>query len=213
MRLARSLIGLILMAPLLASTPSFGRPPPVEEEEYEDVVEEWVNPVPEHRSLQAFRTQVMSDHNRARASVSAPPLVWDDRLAADAANHAERLAQTRIFAHSTQLAGEGENLWMGTRLAYSYASMTGAWVDERRDYKNGRFPNLSMTGSWHDVGHYTQIIWAGTRSVGCAMSSNETNEYMVCRYFPAGNVWGQDPLSVAADETFPHHNVIMASKR
>ncbi len=79
---------------------------------------------------------------------------------------------------------------MGTRGAYSYADMVRLWVEEGRQFRPGRFPNVSRTGSvWH-VGHYTQIIWPTSRRVGCATASNRTNDYLVCRYFPAGNIVG-----------------------
>jgi hypothetical protein len=179
-------------------------------------VVEWVNPVMQPRNGDVFRKQMLNDHNRVRANVSVPALSWDDGLEAEAAEYAATLARTNTFAHSKRVSGrpvQGENLWMGTFRAYSYGDMVDGWADERRDFKRGNFPNLSLTGSWHDVGHYTQMIWAGTKSVGCAIATNKTNEYMVCRYFPAGNVWGQDPLSATASETFPHHNVIIASRR
>lgn len=177
---------------------------------------EWVNPVLQPRNQDVFRKQMLNDHNRVRANVSAPALSWDSGLEAEAAQYAATLARTRTFAHSQRVSGqpvEGENLWMGTFRAYSYGDMVDGWANESRDYKQGNFPNLSRTGSWHDVGHYTQMIWAGTKAVGCAIAHNQTDEYMVCRYFPAGNVWGQDPLSASASETFPHHSVIIASNR
>jgi hypothetical protein len=30
--------------------------------------------------------------------------------------------------------------------------------------------------------------------MGCAMASNARNDYLVCRYSPAGNIVGRDPL-------------------
>ena len=38
---------------------------------------------------------------------------------------------------------QGENLWMGTRGAYSYGEMIGQLVDERRYFRPGRFPAVS----------------------------------------------------------------------
>jgi hypothetical protein len=84
---------------------------------------------------------------------------------------------------------------MGTRRAYGYADMIGSWVDERSDFKRGLFPDVALRKSWHEVGHYTQIVWAGTKAVGCAVAANASDEYLVCRYFPAGNVMGRDVLT------------------
>jgi len=85
---------------------------------------------------------------------------------------------------------QGENLWTGTRGAYSYDEMAGHWIAERRDFINGPTPQFSRTGRWEDVGHYAQIIWRGSTAVGCALASNRTDDYLVCRYSPPGKVAG-----------------------
>ncbi|MDB5701003.1 MAG: serine protease [Sphingomonadales bacterium] len=216
MSIARSLTGLLLALPMAVSVSASAAPAGVtvfEEISYEDVpdegaaddqhepqeiVETWDNPAPQPRGEALFRATMMRDHNRARAAVSVPPLVWEAGLAANAAAYAATLAATRTFAHARRVPGkpvQGENLWMGTRRAYGYADMTGSWVDERTDFKRGLFPDVARTKSWHEVGHYTQIIWAGTKAVGCAMATNSSDEYLVCRYFPAGNVMGRDVLT------------------
>ena len=51
-------------------------------------------------------------------------------------------------------------------------------------------PAVSRTGDWSQVAHYTQIVWPATQRVGCATASNRSNDYLVCRYLPAGNVVG-----------------------
>ena len=51
---------------------------------------------------------------------------------------------------------------------------------------------------WQDVGHYSQMIWRGTRRVGCALGDGANYEYLVCRYFPAGNAFGKGPLDADA---------------
>jgi hypothetical protein len=145
-----------------------------------------------------FERAMVGGHNAARAEAGVPPIRWDAKLAADAAIWAEHLAQTHRFEHSTyprgsDPAGEGENLWMGSRDYYSYRQMVGTWIDEERYFVDGVMPNLSRSGNWRDVGHYTQIIWRGTTRVGCALASNERDDYLVCRYSPPGNVMGSRP--------------------
>ena len=136
---------------------------------------------------------MIAGHNEARRRYGVPPLVWDEALARDAAVHAQRLARTSRFEHARQggrIPRQGENLFMGTRGAYSYADMIRLLVEERRYFRPGRFPNVSRTGNWSQVGHYTQIIWPTSQRVGCATASNRANDYLVCRYFPAGNIVG-----------------------
>jgi uncharacterized protein YkwD len=138
-----------------------------------------------------LRRTMLTMHNAARASVRQPELAWDDGLAADAGGYARELARTGKFEHSAQPRGnpnQGENLWTGTRGAYRYDEMAGHWIAEEKDFVNRPSPNFSRTGDYRDVGHYTQIVWSGTRRVGCATASNGRDDYLVCRYVPAGNV-------------------------
>ena len=136
---------------------------------------------------------MIAAHNQARRHYRVGPLAWDAALARDAAIYAAKLARSGRFEHDPQRGRQprqGENLWMGTRSAYSYAEMINLLIDERRDFRPGRFPGVSRTGSWSDVGHYTQIVWPTTTHVGCATASNRRDDYLVCRYLPAGNIVG-----------------------
>lgn len=146
------------------------------------------------RGAALLRRAMIDGHDAARAEVGLAPLAWDDRLAADALAYAQTLARTRTFRHAEQAAGptrQGENLFTGTRGAYDYREMVDLWVDEKRDFVNRPLPDISRTGRWSDVGHYSQIVWRTTLRFGCALASNDTDDYLVCRYSPAGNVWGQ----------------------
>ena len=136
---------------------------------------------------------MIAAHNRARRAYGVAPLAWDEGLARDAAAYARVLARSGRFQHDPQQGRrvrQGENLWMGTRGAYSYAEMIGILIAERRHFRPGRFPNVSRTGNWSHVGHYTQVIWPATQRVGCATAANARNDYLVCRYSPAGNIAG-----------------------
>ena len=136
---------------------------------------------------------MISAHNEARRQYGVGPLVWDDALARDAQVYARTLVRSGQFKHDPQIGRrphQGENLWVGTRTAYSYAEMIGLLIGERRYFRPGRFPMVSSTGDWSQVAHYTQVVWPTTQRVGCATASNRANDYLVCRYLPAGNVVG-----------------------
>jgi hypothetical protein len=80
---------------------------------------------------------------------------------------------------------------MGTRGAYSLGEMMSGWTGEKRMFRAGVFPQVVRSGSWHEVGHYTQMIWPATRRVGCSVRSSGRSDYLVCRYSSPGNVTGQ----------------------
>ncbi|HEX7855252.1 MAG TPA: CAP domain-containing protein [Sphingobium sp.] len=148
-----------------------------------------------------LREVVLGMHNDEREALGVSPLTWDDGLALDAARYAREMAQTNLFRHSprsSRALPSGENLWMGPRRLYDYEVMIGSFLDEKRLFRRGgKLPNISVSGRWADVGHYSQMIWRGTRKIGCALGEGRNYDYFVCRYFPAGNVFGQGPLDAA----------------
>lgn len=50
---------------------------------------------------------------------------------------------------------------------------------------------LPLAGS-----HYSQMIWRDTKKLGCALGEGANADYLVCRYFPAGNIFGKVPLEL-----------------
>jgi len=141
----------------------------------------------------SFPARILAAHNAERARAGMPVLVWDNALGTAAAAYASQMAMTGRFAHSDRAArpGTGENLWMGTHGAFSVEAMVGGWASEKRFFTPGIFPNVSRTGDWEDVGHYTQMIWPQTTKVGCALASTARVDYLVCRYAYKGNVDGR----------------------
>lgn len=158
------------------------------------VIEARHSDAPAPRSAALLRHTMLERQNRARAEIGSPPLSWDDDLAAAARAYAQEMARTGKFRHARQTFGptvQGENLWTGTRDAYRFAEMNDHWVAEKRHFINRITPDFSRTGRWEDVGHYAQMVWRGTTRIGCAMASNRQDDFLVCRYSPAGNVVGE----------------------
>jgi len=148
----------------------------------------WPAPAPRGEAL--LRATALALHNRARADYGVPPVTWNEGLAAAARGYAEQMAATGIYRHDPTPGRRklmGENLWKGTRGAFDYAVMVGVMVDERLLFRPGVFPDVSATGNWDDVAHWTQIVWPKTTEIGCALASNATTDYFVCRYAPTGN--------------------------
>lgn len=142
---------------------------------------------------EAVASRLLAAHNAERARLGLKPLVWSAKLAEHAKKWAQTLAVSNMFEHAPVAAdgGEGENLWYGTKDDYTPEEMIGFFVDESKLFKRGVFPDVSTSGEWEDVGHYTQIVWKDTREVGCTIASNTVRDFLVCRYLPAGNVIGQ----------------------
>ncbi len=181
---------LILAIAALPNLACAGEEPTASEAaETEEILE-----VPLPRDIAAFEQIWLTEHNKERARLGLAPLVWDAKLAKNAASHAAEMAKTDVYEHADQSVtgnDQGENMWMGTVGFYDGAAMVGSWIDEAKDFEAGTFPKVSKTGNWTDIGHYTQLIWPATKAVGCALAGNPRDEYMVCRYYPAGNILGE----------------------
>jgi hypothetical protein len=137
--------------------------------------------------------RILAAHNQERANVGAPPLAWDSQLAASAASYGPALASIGKLVHSPRQTrpGQRENLAMAWTDSTSPEQLVGLWVDEKRLFYPGAFPNVTRTGNWADVAHYTQMIWKGTTHVGCATYDARGWTYLICRYSPPGNIDGK----------------------
>jgi uncharacterized protein YkwD len=146
---------------------------------------------------------VLAVHNRERAAIGVPPvdpLVWSDKLAADAKVWAEHLATTGEFVHDTEhlpTLGEGENLaamsWTGSHnTTVPIAQNMQGWVAEKNSYQG--LPSATGTNV---TGHYTQMVWRNTKEIGCATATSTASgggrDILVCRYSPPGNIVGKKP--------------------
>lgn len=135
----------------------------------------------------SLAADMLAAHNDIRTRMGVPPLTWSDRLAAQAQEWANELLGQEQFYHRPH-ARYGENLFeiMSHRGA-SAADVVNVWADEARDYdyRANRCRGL--------CGHYTQLIWSGTRELGCAVAREPLHEVWVCNYNPPGNWMGERP--------------------
>ena len=137
--------------------------------------------------------RLLKVHNQARAEVGAPPLAWDPALAECAASYGPRLAAIGRLVHSPRedRPGQRENLAMDLDWRGTPESLATMWVAEKSLFVPGTFPQVTRTGRWEDVAHYTQMIWRGTTHVGCAVHDESGWRYLICRYSPPGNKDGK----------------------
>lgn len=133
--------------------------------------------------------ELLDAHNSYRAKHGAPNLSWSASLAQGAQDWADRCE----FRHTPQSerasAGENLSLWTGSRPVSAAVKL---WYDEVSAY-NHQSPGFSA-----QTGHFTQVVWNGSRELGCGASSCPgLGEFVVCRYLPAGNLRGAFPENVS----------------
>jgi len=137
--------------------------------------------------------EILDAHNAERSQLGLPNLVWAPELVGTATSWAQHLASVGSLSHSPGRVHIGENVAYTGSKTNSLARNMQMWMDEKQYFKYGKYPNLSTTGDSGDVGHYTQVIWKNTVSVGCASATGHSRDFLVCQYKPAGNMRGEAP--------------------
>jgi hypothetical protein len=138
-------------------------------------------------------------------------LAWDDALAAAAQVHADQCVWAEDERNRAN--GWGENLATWTRSEMNADALTSiitSWYNELYDanwtdsglepkvhrYESGEVCVGKCYNAENDkcvMKHYTQVVWASTTHVGCAVSSCKgfrsgyDGLFLVCKYSPAGN--------------------------
>jgi hypothetical protein len=136
---------------------------------------------------------IVQAHNNRRNNHCVPAVTWSAEAAAAAQQWAngcqfQLVNGSPIFVHDQNRAPFGENLAWGTPSLAASAAVE-MWYAESAMYD---FNNPVFSPA---TGHFTQLVWLGTREVGCAVAACNVNGQQwtlwACRYSPAGNVTGQ----------------------
>ncbi|RLW13458.1 hypothetical protein DV515_00000342, partial [Chloebia gouldiae] len=134
--------------------------------------------------------------------------VWDETLA----KSAEAWAATCIWDHgpSYLLRFLGQNLSVRTGRYRSILQLVKPWYDEVKDYAfpypQDCNPRCPMRCYGPMCTHYTQMVWATSNRIGCAIHTCHNMNvwgsvwrravYLVCNYAPKGNWIGEAPYKV-----------------
>lgn len=163
----------------------------------------------------AQKSSFVDKINGLRASLGASsmqPIRWDDDLASFASTFAaqcllghtsttERMniaGWTGTYVGENVAAGSPATLADATNPSVVSADLESAlnnWWNEKASYDYAS--NTCATGQV--CGHFTQVAWASTRSVGCAVVMCQPhavlgNAYsVVCEFGPGGNYIGERP--------------------
>lgn len=136
-----------------------------------------------------FGTELIREHNTRRRAHGAPPLSWSDEAARVAQRWANHLASTGRIEHGPmdelKQKSLGQNLAFFSGGTFTAKRTSDLWYDEIKDYNFGK-PGFST-----NTGHFTQLVWVGTKQVGVGRATKGQATYVVANYFPAGNVQGQ----------------------
>ncbi|KAM5282554.1 serotriflin-like [Hipposideros larvatus] len=140
-----------------------------------------------------IQMEIINKHNdlRRMAHPSARNMLkmtWNDEVAKNAENWASQCTQAHSppYKRRISFAGCGENLYMSSNpRPWSEAIQT--LYNEVNNFKYG----FGSTRANAKIGHYTQLVWATSHQVGCALAQcphSVYKYYYVCQYCPSGNV-------------------------
>lgn len=142
-------------------------------------------------------TGITAAHNAVRAAHGVSPLEWDPLLAGIARSWAESCideeAPAGLVDHNPNPGDAyttyvGENIFGASGAAPTAQQVVEGWASEEVDYDYA-------SNTCSDVcGHYTQVVWAETTFVGCALAHCPNLAYehvVVCDYGPGGNDGGR----------------------
>ena len=65
--------------------------------------------------------------------------------------------------------------------------VVSTWRAEAQDY------DYASNTCRKVCGHYTQVVWASTKQLGCGVARDSKREVWVCNYDPPGNWVGKRP--------------------
>lgn len=141
----------------------------------------------QYTSDEIFTSAILNSTNTYRTQHAASNLTYNSTLSDFATSYLSSQEEKCRFAHSG--GPYGENLAIG--YADVVASIDG-WGGERVDYDfdKGEFSE--------ETGHFTQLVWKNTTAVGCGRVDCGEGKgwYLVCEYWPRGNVIGQFEVNV-----------------
>jgi pathogenesis-related protein 1 len=130
-------------------------------------------------------------HNCARAEVGTSPLMWSPGLAAHAQTWANHLAtqENCKLIHTTNNP-YGQNLFSGTGADWTALDAAHNWYNEKKQYHYA----VVNQNNWYPTGHYTQMIWSSTTSIGMGQAACPGGGIVIAaEYNPPGNYLGQAP--------------------
>lgn len=135
---------------------------------------------------------VVNYHNGLRTSLGISTIKYSDKLANYALEWCQELGRKKGAFEHRPSTGKfartyGENIYKGSISSTPFDDAMKLWASEKSKFRN----NVLNQNNWYSAGHYSQMIWGKTTTVGCAVVEINGKCIVVCNYDPAGNMMGE----------------------
>lgn len=142
----------------------------------------------------AERKEFVDTHNMYRCMHGAPAVKWSDAVAADVVSYVSPMTQmkhSQSYNIKPPAGPAGENIYWSSGSGTA-ANAVKAWYNEVNDCNGGPsgFTDGCARGKG-TTGHFTAMIWAGVKEIGCGFSNSKAPTVILCRY-KAGNSLSSD---------------------
>ncbi|KAJ6091657.1 hypothetical protein N7467_003626 [Penicillium canescens] len=155
----------------------------------------------------AYQQAILYNHNVHRSNHSANSVTWSGSLESSA----RTLAAKCVYQHDTSIdgGGYGQNIGYGVEEASIGEMITNLMYNDEMMYFAELYgtasPDMTNFDAW---GHFSQIVWKGTKEVGCATvvcnslgnAGGSNVPFTVCNYSPPGNYDGEYATNVLAPQ-------------
>ena len=133
--------------------------------------------------VEKIRADILKNHNYHRKRHQVDNLERNSQIESIAQDYSEYLASIDQMKHSGN--SYGENLyycWASNGICVTGEKASQSWYDEVSKY------DFNNPGFSSGTGHFTQLVWKGSKQIGCGAACNSKNKcYVTCNYNPAGN--------------------------
>ena len=157
-------------------------------------------------NLTEFNNAILKQHNFYRNIGGITPMKWSSKIEINAqkwANYLKKRNNCKMKHSSHGFRNNkggysylGENLyWAWSSRAFEVNAQTGvksvdSWYSEIADFKySAKGVVCRLRGKRGMIGHFTQVMWEKSTSLGCAYATcgNGKSVVVVCQYGPGGN--------------------------
>ena len=78
----------------------------------------------------------------------------------------------------------GENIYVGKKCIEFFYNSVESWFQEKKIY----FKDSKRAKPSPETAHFTQLVWKNSKLIGCGLSCNDDICYLVCDFYPPGNI-------------------------